>query len=412
MSDPAYMSAREAAEELGVSQSTLYAYVSRGLIRSEAGSTNSRARRYHRADIEALVRKKAQRQEPGLVAEAALDWGAPVLESAITAIARGELYYRGHDAVALARTASVEEVAGLIWTGELVPVPATPCPGLASPRWRAIHARMDGVSAFEAFAVLVPLAAADDPAAYDTRPVAVASTGARLLRLLLAIATDGAPSPDGFAVTLARHWAPKAPAAEALLSACLILAADHELNVSAFTARCVASAGATPYAVIAGGLAALSGARHGGHADRVEALLREVGEPPQARVVLADRLRRGEEIAGFGHTLYPLGDPRGRALLALLREHMPDSPGLALAESAVEAVEALTGEPPTIDFGLAAIARALGLPSRSAIALFAMGRAIGWIGQAIEQYANGRLIRPRARYVGPAIPESTASDGT
>lgn len=410
MSDPGYLSAREAAELLGVSPATLYAYVSRGMVRSEAtGAANTRARRYHRADVEALLRKKAQRQEPGLVAEAALDWGAPVLESAITAIAYGRLYYRGQDATTLARAASVEAVAGLIWHGEAVSAIPPDCPTLAAPRWRSVYEQTRDLSRLEAFSVLLPLAAADDLAAYDTRPASVAATGARILRLLLAIATDGAPSPDGIAATLARHWAPGEPAAEALLSACLILAADHELNVSTFAGRCVASAGATPYAVVAAGLAALSGARHGGWADRVEALFREVGTPANAHAVLADRLRRGEEMPGFGHTLYPQGDPRGAALLALLAEQMPHSPGWALARAITTAADTLLGEPPTLDFGLAAIARALVLPPRSAIALFAMGRAIGWIGQAMEQYATGRLIRPRARYVGPLPAEPSES---
>ncbi|HYG62404.1 MAG TPA: citrate/2-methylcitrate synthase, partial [Thermoanaerobaculia bacterium] len=120
----------------------------------------------------------------------------------------------------------------------------------------------------------------------------------------------------------------------------------------------------------------------------------------EARRVLADRLRRGEEIPGFGQPLYPEGDPRGKALLALAAEVAPGSKEVELAEALAEAGRELLGEHPTLDLGLVAVARALGLAERTPLALFALGRAIGWLGHAIEQYAAGRLIRPRATYVG------------
>src|SRR4051812_4739922 len=111
-------SAREAAEELGVSLATLYAYVSRGLIRSESEG-GTRNRRYNRADIEVLKQRKEQRQNPGKIAEGALHWGSPVLESSISLITNGRLYYRGQNVTTLAVERSVEEVASLIWTGDI-----------------------------------------------------------------------------------------------------------------------------------------------------------------------------------------------------------------------------------------------------------------------------------------------------
>jgi citrate synthase len=125
-----------------------------------------------------------------------------------------------------------------------------------------------------------------------------------------------------------------------------------------------------------------------------------VGAAGDARRVIAGRLRRGEEIPGFGHSLYPEGDPRGNELLRLIGAAYPNSPAVALSGAvAAEALE-LMGELPTVDLGLVILARALGLPPGGAIALFALGRTIGWIGHAIEQYESDSLIRPRARYVG------------
>lgn len=246
----------------------------------------------------------------------------------------------------------------------------------------------------------MPAAATADPAALDLRPAALLPTAARLLQLVATIAAGGAPGPD-IVTTLQRHWLPDQPTAAPLLRATLILCADHELNVSAFTARCVASSGATLYGVVTAGLAALQGYKHGGVAEQVAALWREASDAGGVHRTLVSRLRRGEPLPGFGHQLYPAGDPRARCLLDLLRAHQPDAPALALADALAAGVAELTGERPTIDFALVALTAALGLPSSHALALFAIGRTVGWLGHALEQYATDQLIRPRARYVGP-----------
>ncbi len=148
------------------------------------------------------------------------------------------------------------------------------------------------------------------------------------------------------------------------------------------------------------GLAALRGRRHGGRTARVEALFEAVGTPTQAGQVLAERLRQDGALPGFGHTLYPEGDPRGRALLDLTAAAVRGSRVLAVARAIAAQAQELTGDGPTLDFGLVVLARALGLPHGAAQALFALGRTAGWIGQALEQYQSGQMIRPRARYVG------------
>jgi citrate synthase len=106
-------------------------------------------------------------------------------------------------------------------------------------------------------------------------------------------------------------------------------------------------------------------------------------------------------VVGFGHPLYPGGDPRAKLLIDLLAKRFPKSPELAFARAVAKAGEEVTGEKPTIDFALAALARTLKLEPGAPLALFAIGRSIGWIGHAIEQYARDEIIRPRARYVGP-----------
>ncbi|HLF91479.1 MAG TPA: citrate synthase, partial [Anaerolineales bacterium] len=188
-----------------------------------------------------------------------------------------------------------------------------------------------------------------------------------------------------------------------LLNLALVLCVDHELNVSSFTARCVASAGSTPYGVVIAGLAALQGYKHGGATGQVEAFLQEAGTFDGVRRAIAARIKRGEIIPGFGHKLYPDGDPRGVVLVEQTTFHYPDSPAVALGRAVIEEIAALHGLRPTVDFGLAMLAGALGLPPGSALTLFALGRTVGWIGQALEQYDLDTLIRPRARYTG-AIP--------
>jgi len=116
--------------------------------------------------------------------------------------------------------------------------------------------------------------------------------------------------------------------------------------------------------------------------------------------VISGRLRRGELIPGFGHSLYPEGDPRGAGLLRLVAEAYPEGPGVGLCEDVAGEVLRLMGWRPTVDFALATVARALELPAGGAVALFGLGRTVGWIGHAVEQYEDDSLIRPRARYVG------------
>jgi citrate synthase len=405
MSKSPYLTAQEAATELGVKLPTLYAYVSRGLVRSEASAKDPRERRYSAEDVQHLKQRQEQRRDPARAVAGALHWGAPVLESALTLIRDGKLYYRGYDAALLASQYTVEEVASLLWEGSLRAHVHT----LNKPMTQSVRARMEKTISdvrlyplIESFQIALLMTAPEDPTAYDLRPSAVIRTAGRILRLLTAVAA-GQMEESSVVQTLAQNWMPGQPAKiTRLLNTALILMADHELNVSSFSARCVASAGATPYQAVTAGLAALEGVKHGGVVHRVEALLDEVQKPGNARRVLSRRLKHGEDIPGFGHPLYPEGDPRARLLLELMTEAMPRTSALRLSKAVIKEAKALIGEEPNSDFALAILTRLLNLPEGYGLGLFALGRTIGWLAHAIEQYQSNSIIRPRARYVGRA----------
>lgn len=409
MSANRYLTADEAVAVLNISKSTLYSYVSRGLIRSEETAGKSRARRYLSEDIEALRRRKEMRRNPARAAETAMHFGAPVLESAITLIDDNSLYYRGRDVCELVRAHSFEEVASLLWTGELTSTPfqaaVEDTESASALRIRALRAalseRHPPLKPLEMFRIVLPAVETDDLAAYNLAPSAVARTGARILHHMVQIVTACA-APGPIAARLAHAWAPDDPHAARLLDAALILCADHELNVSAFTARCVASSGSNPYAAVTAGLSALQGVRHGGATESVDALLHEAATDPAAAIV--NRLKRGERIPGFGHPLYPNGDPRARLLIERVRRAYPESAEFQLAAEIAAETQRHIQMQPNIDFALVTLARSAALPPGAALTLFALGRTAGWIGHAIEQYASDQIIRPRARYVGEQPP--------
>ena len=396
-----YLTAHEAAAELAISVPTLYAYVSRGLIRSEETGGSKRTRRYHAEDIARLKQRQQQRRDPQAAVETALHWGAPVLESALALIADGKLLYRGQDATTLAKTYTIEQVAALLWLDDVAETATLFGPDRSALADLAlVRTDITELSPFERLSVLVPLAAAHDLAAYDLQPGAVARTGTRILHLFTETITGEPVGVNSIALSLAQHWAPDDGNAARVINAALILCADHELNVSAFTARCVASAGATPYAAVQAGLAALGGFRHGGQTERAVQLLQDIGSPGGVRSVLATYGRRGEPIPGFDHVLFPNGDPRATALLDLLAQTYPTSPAVALVQALIEHRSVTTNKQPNIDLALATLTRTFDLPPGAGLALFALGRTVGWIAHAIEQYAANQLIRPRARYTG------------
>jgi citrate synthase len=403
-----------------VKPETLYAYVARGLIESRAGEGPGRARLYSEVEIESFITRRRGRRDPEAAAAGALFWGLPVVESAVSSIDGVTLAYRGRDAVALSQSSTFEAVAAVLWGEDDV---ATEWPTVAeaevSPAVRAARELPEGTPARDILRSIVASLAAVDPARSDTRAPAVRQTAPRLVARATAAfawARDGRAAatsgPMARRVLAALDGASGRDAdAERDVDRALILSAEHELNASSFAARVAASTGADPYAVVLAAMATLGGPMHGGLTDRVEAMVRRAtaaGESADATIATCEA--EGEPLPGFGHPLYPEGDPRAPPLLEAARARR-GSPELERLLALVDAVERRGGPRPTLDFGLVATALSLRLPPGSGGLLFAFGRTAGWLAHAIEQYEAHSVIRPRARYVGAAAEPTKPGGG-
>jgi citrate synthase len=377
-----WITAELARARLGVRAQTLYAYVSRGRLQVRPDPADPRRSLYRAADVEALATRKSRSRKLADVAAGAIAWGEPVLASAITTVSCGRLYYRGRDAIRLSQDQTLEAVARLLRGGHGVALKRSERP--PPPDGRDLTAR--------AFLALAQRAGADPPAR-GRNPLALAVEAATLLDVLTD-AVAGAALDGAIHNRLALAWS-AAPGGEAadLIRRMLVLVADHELNASAFAARVAASTGASLAAAALAGLSALSGPRHGGATAAVRSFVAEAAQlgPHEA---ISRRLLDDRALPGFGHPLYPQGDPRAAALLARFSP-TPELGALAAA------VQAHAGLAPNIDFALVSGCEAMGLPRDAPFGIFAVARCAGWIAHAIEQGQSDALIRPRARYVGP-----------
>ncbi|HKS21057.1 MAG TPA: citrate synthase family protein [Bradyrhizobium sp.] len=402
--DALYLSAREASAELAISPATLYAYVSRGLIRSEP-SPDARTHRYRAEDVRGLKERRAPSPEPRGLRN--FDADLPVLDSAISTITEEGPIYRGVNCVDLAQTDTLEHAATLLWdvTG-VDPFAPDNCPQVSDDMRAIAEAARRAAPIDRAIAVLA-LAASADPRAFTRAADGRAMVGARILRLLVATMLNSAPSSEPLHLQIARAWAPDSKHAADLVRRALVLLADHELNASTFTVRCAASTGLNLYDAVIAGLAALKGPKHGGAGVLASRLVKTLVDNDVAPVI-RERVALGERFAGFGHGVYKRGDPRAISLLqALTRAGAARKFTTEIPERIAEA----TGEFVNIDYALAVLVLALRMPAGSELALFAMARTVGWIAHASEQLQHGKLIRPRARYVGPAPGRGAASHG-
>jgi citrate synthase len=419
-----WINAAEAAERLGVKPATLYAYVSRGLLRPRRGD-DGRSSLFDPAEIEHLTDKGRPRRAAGT--------GDFVIESALTEVSDGRLRYRGMEVTKLALWRPFEEVAGWLWTGSLgkagaaEPWQATPEAIAAGTKAQA--ALPEGTLPLDRLKVIVPAMSATDPMRLHLDPPAVIVAG----RNIVAGMVDCLPEPGSAAASLSgapaariadggiagRFWykiCPKRPdpGLVGALRAALALLADHELAASTFAARVAASVRADPYAVIATGLGALGGTMHdnglhsgmpkGGASLAAEAMLASAREPSDAARVVGDQLRRGERIPGFGDFVHSSGDPRAALLLDLIRKAAPRSSRYAVVSAVVAEVRRRSLPEPNIDFALAALGYVAGMVPGAGEAIFAVARSAGWIAHAMEEYAKNAPFRPRAVYIGPTAP--------
>jgi len=394
-SEALYLSAREASAELAIAPATLYAYVSRGLIRSEP-SPDSRSHRYRAEDIRGLKERRVPSVEPR--GFKSFDPDLPVMDSAISTITEEGAIYRGVNCVDLAEKDTLEHAATLLWdvTG-VDPFASDNCPQV-SDEMRAIAEAARRAAPIDRAIAVLALATSADPGAFTRAPEGRAMVGARILRLLVATMLNTTPSAEALHLQIARVWAPDNKHAPDLIRRALVLLADHELNASTFTVRCAASTGLSLYDAVIAGLAALKGPKHGGAgvlASRLVKMLIDHDPEP----VIRERVALGERFAGFGHGVYKRGDPRAISLLNALSRA---GAARKFTREVPDRIAEATGEFVNIDYALAVLAHSLRLALGSELTLFAMARAVGWVAHASEQLQHGKLIRPRARYVGPA----------
>lgn len=381
-----WISMTEACQLLGVQPQTIYAYVSRGKLEVMPDPADPRKSLYRAEDLSGLARRKKAGSKRETLATNTLFGAEPSIPTALTAFFRERPHYRGEDAIALARTATLEDAAQLLWGAEQPVDFACDAPQAA--------AATPGRGA--AFTVLAGLAATGH------------STSGRLTRVLhaegqalvgqLANAFGARPGKGPLHLRFAKGWKQPAPVAE-LLRTALVQLVDHELTSSAFATRIAASTGASLPACVLAGLSTLSGPLHGDASGRVQALFSEVERVGEDKV-LAHHLANGLPLAGFGHHIYPDGDPRAAALLALF------DPPEGIARFIGKATE-LTGLQPNIDVALAALVAHHRLPADAAFGLFATARSVGLLAHALEQLGTAQVIRPRGRYVGrvPVAPQ-------
>ena len=350
----------------------------------------------------------------------------------------GRLYYRGYEVADLVRSASFEDTTHLLWFGELPSASEratfaarlTEARPLPAPVLDLLRRLPRDCHPLDALRTAVSLAAATDPDVRSNEPDANLRKACRLMSLVPAtvaawqrlrngrepVAAGPGGSHAAHFLTLLEGQAPSAEVAR-VLDVILTLHADHEFNASTFAARVAVATVADLHSAIVAAISTLKGPRHGGANEDVLAMLLDIGEPERAEAFVEARLgvRAGlskrersdpkARMPGFGHRVYKVDDARARVLRGMAKS-MAEATGrgklFEVAERLYDAMKARTSLPVNVDFFSAVVYDALGIPPDFCTSIFAVGRVAGWCAHAMEQYADNRLIRPRADYVGPA----------
>lgn len=395
------LTVHQATRRLGVKPETLYAYVSRGVLRSQRAA-DGRSSTFDADEVEALARRGRPRRS---TRTGALDIA---IATSLTSIERDRLRFRSHDAIDLAQHHTFEEVAHLLWTGELTRA-AAPWPAVSAPRRRLPAS----ANVFDRLTMALVSAAASDPA---RRSVDIVTTGRRAIAIELdALPLAGEPRVPQLRLpgrepvrhTIAgRLWsrlAPGRPPSGAIraLNAALVVLADHELAASTLAVRVAASTRADPYAALVAGIATVSGSHHGSASFFTRRTIDRAAATSSDAALTEVHARTGA-YPGFGHSVYERSDPRAAVVLDLVRAAWPSSKRLAQVDALVAAAQRRAGLWPNIDLALAALGHAAGMNAHAGDAIFAIARTAGWLAHAAEEYTEPVLrFRPRADYVEP-----------
>ncbi|MCZ4315402.1 citrate synthase [Comamonadaceae bacterium G21597-S1] len=409
------LDAKSAASLLGVKTQTLYAYVSRGLIRT-AMRPGTQASLYHREDIEALRQNRRGGAPSADSADRALRWGAStqVVHTAITVIDPAGPRYRGKLAVELANTRRpFEDCVELLWTGALPrhslvwqppPLPSSfelLVPSFAGLTQRCTTRQLLALVAqtYGAFCGRNPENAIGASALAGRHIVQVMAAAMGLLGARPQF--DLGREPESVAALLARSMRlPESPEVVRLLDAALILSADHELAPSTYAARIAASAGGDLFACVVSALGTFEGPLTGFACDEAEKLLRQADSVNAYVQSLRELAERKEGVPGYNHPLYDGIDPRAAHLLTLAQGVASMPPRAHLVLDCIEAARAKMQMAPSLAVGLVALAASLDMPVDAPGGIMAVGRAAGWIAHALEQRLAGYLVRPRTKYIG------------
>jgi citrate synthase len=408
----------QVAARLGVKRETVYAYVSRGQLSRELAE-DGRGSLFDPREVEKLARRGRPRGDAPHRGRIEV----PIATS-ITGIVEERLYYRGLDATALAGEARFEQVAELLWTGQLPQRKRFRAPAASLQVARRACARLPRESpSAERFAVACAALACEHPMRVDLRSERVREYAELLLRAFAIVLPrrGDRPSPasgrprkaasPSLAETLWPRLSPlkTSTARTRLLDAALVLLADHELATSTLAARVAASTRADPFGVVLAGLGAVSGPLHGKAALSVHRLLHDASRAATPHHAVAETLSRSSPLPGWGHPVYRAGDPRAARLLELLRAVASRKPMRLISEVRRAAEGAHPGAPcVNVDFALGALAYAMRMPVGSTEAIFAIARTAGWIAHALEEYGERPLrFRARALYDGMGVAART-----
>jgi citrate synthase len=344
---------------------------------------------------------------------------------------RGVLAYRGYDIHDLATQATFEEVCFLLWHGRL---PTRAELGELQSQFAAARPLPEGIvrllrslpaaEPMDLLRTLVSALAHYDADAADNSPRANARKAVRLTAQIGSIvatlgrvdAGGGPLHPDpamGFAASFLYMLTGRRPDALSAraLDVALVLHADHELNASTFAARVAAATLTDVHSAVVAGIGTLKGPLHGGANAEVMKMLLDLGvdaTPDRIERTIREKLARKEKIPGFGHRVYRTMDPRAVHLRQMSRD-LSRRTGQPQWFEISERIEALVkgdkGLNPNVDFYSASTYHALGIPATLFTPVFAVSRCAGWTAHVLEQLANNRLIRPRAEYTGPSVPQ-------